>query len=448
MSENPGWGSIASVNNDATIVEADTQSTTFDKFMDDVVDRLNTMHMAKGIGKVKYVKGSLNPADMLKISPFPTVVVAPAAPAAPADPTWVPTWDSVTNDVNRLVKTVDQKPSQPSLLEAYRLVVARNRLVELVTLYPVAIKNMMRELSRNPFPLPSDNADAFLSKHVKELYKNLKNVKSNTLNVGSMETKMLVLADNTPLLWLGDVSPNLMASIEVAWVAIETTERHAALEQYVVGRVCQYLAEDWKYDVATKRFVRDDEDSAKGIPIEFNALAYRSFQIFKDLYGDRNNLIKPINTFGSLCMKIKNNAQKNGGLFSLDITHNKHAVARALPFVPKKKPGIRELDAAREYLRRRRCCDDAAKRVGRPRDSLRQSTELTLPFDAYDASYASIVVLVFLFYVSGMANQVTYTSKKAQPRITQTMLNVVLRGFKPSNLKTRAAPPLGRYIPS
>ena len=162
--------------------------------------------------------------------------------------------------------------------------------------------------------------------------------------------------------------------------------------------------------------------------------------------------------------KMMNRAvRKSGGIFALDITQGKKVVARVVKVEPRK-PGLSELDAARTYLRRRGCCDDEASKrahaiamaaatgsaLPQPGRKPAQEYSLTLEYERYDVEFAPIVMMIFLFYVSGMANQATYapSSKRVaeeSPVITQSMLGSILAGFKAPFPRVPVTSPLAAF---
>ena len=392
------------------------------------------------------------------------------------------TWEDISKHVDDRIRaeTAPSLRKNATLCDAYRLTMARNLLVSRLGHAGPGemeiVEDAIGMLVKRPFPLLRDRDDHFVDIVRKSYQTNVTALAVTSATQGfptspdreiavkilqldvNMGTKSQAVTMKQPLLWLGDVSGNLIASIETAWAAIENNDRSVALEQYMVGRVCQYLAESWTYDPINKKFV----SQRASFPQSFigGDIGARSFQVFQDLYGNRNmdylaNTTKP---FDDIAKSIRRAVRKSGGLFALDITQGKKAVARVVQVAPRK-PGLSELDAARSYLRRRGCCgdDEASKRAqaimaaasDQPGRAPTPAYSLTLEYDRYDVSFAPIVMMIFLFYASGMANQASYPPSKRvlldAPVITQSMLGSILGGFKAPFPREPVTSPLATF---
>jgi hypothetical protein len=315
------------------------------------------------------------------------------------------------------------------------------------------VHDAIERLAKWPFPHATKNDDFRTLVSTTYQYNvnpaTIKTIKAGAASASNdeVQVKMLWLKVNQgeksqnetrsePLLWLSDVSGNIFASIEAAWGSVENSERSVALEQYFIGRICQFLAESYAYDTTVRKYVKQEVELKNKFRIP---CAERSFVMFADLYGSRSGGMHPSGEFERLATGMQRAAKRGGGLFTVDITAGKRVVA-SVAFARPVKIELSELQSSpRNFLRKkgRACCDDNNNNGGdASRSSTRQqmATKLQLEFGKYDSVFAPIIMLVFLMYVTGMANQLAFPPSQAVakelPVITQSMLAAILAGFK------------------
>ena len=309
-----------------------------------------------------------------------------------------------------------------ALREAHRI----NYVMKRLLLSDSSSSNAIARLRAQPFP--AEQGEEFKKTYVKKAYMyNVTTFAIDAVHPGSVgaenEVAVKLLRINatsdgkpTPLLWCSNVSGNMVASIESAWGRV-ASERggekiNNALVQHMAGRICQYLADSWRFSNESKRFVKVD--------VEFNAafdsvLGERSYQVFDDLYGDRGAPTAGPNAFQETALKLQKAAALRS-VIRIDVVNDVSASATLV------------LSGAND----KGCCDASGAKPmsSRSRQPTGQESALTIKYKDYDPTYCSIVMLVFMFHAIGMGRRPPPAGATKQTSITQAALANLLKPFE------------------
>lgn len=472
-----GLKTLASVRGEASFTTDSPFRNPFDDFMARVADNLNQTPMVKEIGKVDYGTISIDaiPANFMQsITADLKVDLKPRYDTFIEKHPNLGLWPKLKLWVNDEALKIDFKGDE-SLKEAFRL---RHALDTLKSLSPSAtgtgtgtgtdgdasavIQEAIRDLERSPMPVMAKHFGRFKQLAASAYRNNVTDGRiTSPTGSGGIVVKALQLRTNTKhgnmtqcILWCSDVAPaDFTASIEAAWRMVHTEDRSVALEQHVIGRVCQFLAETWDYDAENHRFYSTLEDAANDAKKrQFESLTgAQSYQVFEDLLGDRStsNLKYPTKCFQLTAQKIQLAASKGGHKFKVKIQHNRSVTAEVTREASKSLSAAEYAAIsfgvdARKRLRRyeRGCCDGGGGTVGLIGGSRvggggaeqnPQATALTLDFRRYNPVYCNVVMMVFLMYVTGISDLHAFPRKNKElakiPVISQAMLDAMLRGF-------------------